>query len=165
MLLVSCTACETDLTTGEVIIEETDNEVITSPDAAFSGLALTALDLVNQTRQAGCKCGTRNMPPVAPLRLHEQLMTAAQLHSADQAGMQKMDHRGSDGSSVGTRLTRSGYRWQAVGENIAWNYPDINAVTEGWFSSPGHCRNLMNPDYTVFGIGEKDLYWTQVFAK
>ncbi len=165
VLLVSCSACETDLTTGEVVVDDTT--VVNDPasETAFSSLAVTALDLVNQTRLAGCTCGTKRMPPVAPLRLHQQLVAAAQDHAEDQAEMQEMAHRGSDGSTVGTRLTRAGFNWRAVAENVAWNYPDVAAVTEAWFSSSGHCRNLMNPDYTFFGIGEEDRYWTQVFAR
>ena len=164
-MLVSCTACETDLATGDILVEDTTGGEEGTTDAVFSALAITALDLVNQTRRAGCTCGSDQMPPVANLRLHPQLVTAAQLHSDDQAAMNKMDHRGSDGSTVGTRLTRAGYSWRAVAENVAWNYQSIEAVTEGWFSSPGHCRNLMNPDYSFFGVGETDLYWTQVFAR
>ncbi|MEM9929918.1 MAG: CAP domain-containing protein [Bacteroidota bacterium] len=165
IMLVSCTACETDLATGDVLVEETTDAQADNTDATFSALAITALDLVNETRQVGCLCGTQRMPPVGTLQLHPQLVTAAQVHADDQAAMQKMDHRGSDGSTVGSRLTHAGFSWRAVAVNVAWNYPNIEAVTQGWFDSPGHCRNLMNPDYTFFGIGERDLYWTQVFAR
>jgi uncharacterized protein YkwD len=143
--------------------QEEDDEV-TSP-AGFDDLSLRTLELVNQTRQAGCKCGSQNMPSVPQLTLNAKLTVAARNHSADQASMSRMQHLGSDGSKVDTRVTRAGYTWRAVAENVAWNYPDVDAVFAGWLSSPGHCRNIMNANYTVMGMAEKDLYWTQVFAR
>ena len=142
-LLVTCTGCETDLVTGDptdkpdVVVPADD---LTAP-ASTPTVALTTLDLVNAQRAAGCRCGSQQMPPVAALRLNDQLMAAARAHSADQANMDRMQHQGSDGSSVGQRVTRTGYRWRAVAENVAWNYPTAAAVVEGWFASPGHCRN------------------------
>ena len=105
------------------------------------------------------------MPPVPPVSLNAKLTSAARSHSEDQAQMRQMRHRGSDGSKVGIRVTRAGYAWRAVAENIAWNYPDVDAVFTGWLSSPGHCRNIMGANYTLMGIAEEDLYWTQVFAR
>jgi len=169
-LFVSCSGCETDLATGQSPVEEPtvaaeDEPAAAGNDGVTDATALAALDLVNEVRAAGCTCGNRRMPAVGPLTLHARLMTAAALHSADQARRGKMTHTGGDGSKVGARLTRAGYSWRAVGENVAWNYPDVDAVVAGWLASPGHCRNIMNADYTVMGIGERELYWTQVLAR
>lgn len=76
-----------------------------------------------------------------------------------------MQHKGSDGSTVGVRLTRAGFTWRSVGENVAWNYPNVEAVVAGWLSSPGHCLNIMNANFQYMGMGETDRYWTQVLAK
>lgn len=163
-LFFSCTGCETDLVTGDSFPDEEENNPVSAP-AGFDAISLRTLELVNQTRQAGCKCGSQTMPPVAPVTLNAKLTTAARNHSADQARMDQMQHEGSDGSQVGTRVTKAGYTWRAVAENVAWNYPDVDAVYAGWLSSPGHCRNIMGANYTVMGMAEKDLYWTQVFAR
>lgn len=163
-LFISCTGCETDLSTGETLTEEpTDNgQPTTGEDDAMPALILS---LVNQNRRNGCRCGNQNMPPVAPVTLNAQLTAAARAHSQDQARMQRMQHKGSDGSNVGTRVTRAGYTWRNVGENVAWNYPDAGAVMTGWLNSPGHCKNLMSANFTEMGMAETDLYWTQVFAR
>lgn len=105
------------------------------------------------------------MPVVSPLSLHPDLNAVAEAHSEDQAAMGRVQHNGSDGSTVSTRLTRAGFTWRSVGENVAWNYPDVDAVITGWLASPGHCRNIMNANFEYMGIGEEDLYWTQVFAR
>jgi len=167
-LLISCSGCESDLSTGELVLPESEEEV-TNNDAGvpgdFAPFALATLTLINEVRSTGCKCGSENMPAVPAVALHAQLNTAAQLHSNDQAAAGRMQHEGSDGSKVGVRVTRAGFTWRTVGENVAWNYPDVDAVVAGWLASPGHCRNIMNTNFRFMGMGEKDLYWTQVFAR
>ena len=167
LLLVACSGCQTDLTTGQPLDEADTDPAITVDEpapATAPALATTALELVNAQRATGCRCGSETLPAVPPLRLNDQLATAARLHSADQAAQNRMQHRGSDGSQVGTRVTRAGYAWRSVGENVAWNYPTVEAVIGGWFASEGHCRNLMNARFTDMGIAEDNRYWTQVFA-
>jgi uncharacterized protein YkwD len=80
-------------------------------------------------------------------------------------------HRGRDGSTVGQRATRGGYRWRAIGENIAAGPPTADAVVQGWLNSPDHCANLMGPHFTEMGVafvvdtGSKHgIYWVQVFG-
>ena len=41
----------------------------------------------------------------------------------------------------------------------------------GWLASPGHCSNIMNPDFTEMGAAyaidkssAAGSYWTQVFG-
>jgi hypothetical protein len=76
---------------------------------------------------------------------------AAYLHSLDMETNQFFSHTGSDGSDPGDRITREGYDWWTYGENIAVNYPTVSAVMQGWLSSEGHCRNIMNPAFEEIG--------------
>jgi len=80
-------------------------------------------------------------------------------------------HTGSDGLSVGDRVTNAGYAWSAVGENIAAGYPAVGTVMTAWLGSPGHCANIMRASYTEFAAAsyavvgsDYPIYWTQVFA-
>ena len=76
-------------------------------------------------------------------------------------------HTGSNGSSVGDRVTAEGYNWTNVGENIASGQTTPEAALESWLNSPGHCANIMNPDFTELGAGIESpngTLWTQVFA-
>jgi hypothetical protein len=34
----------------------------------------------------------------------------------------------------------------------------------GWFKSPGHCKNLMNPAFKEIGIALYNTYWVQDFG-
>jgi uncharacterized protein YkwD len=105
------------------------------------------------------------------LHLNAVLNTAAQLHAEDMAKHRQMQHEGSDGSSPAQRVTRQGYRWKAVGENVAAGAGSAAEVVSGWLSSPGHCANIMNPTFTemgvAFAVNQRDdyaVYWAQSFA-
>lgn len=166
LLLITCSACETDLMTGTTPADEAEILVPATDDGpAADALSQTALALINEVRANGCRCGGQRMPPVEPLTTNDRLTTAARQHSADQAALRNRQHAGSDGSNVGSRVTRAGYTWRGVAENVAWNYPTVEAAVEGWLSSTGHCKNIMNAAFTHMGIGVDNRYWTQVFAR
>lgn len=105
------------------------------------------------------------------LALCGTLNNAAQAHSADQAATSNMTHTGSDGSTLGTRADRAGYRgWSTLGENVAYGYSTPDAVMVGWMNSPGHKANLLNASYTHLGLGKATSgsgvpYWTQDFGR
>jgi uncharacterized protein YkwD len=70
------------------------------------------------------------------------------------------------------RMSDAGYSGASPwGENIAAGQPTPAEVVDGWMHSPGHCRNIMDPDYHVIGIGyaydassSYGHYWTQDFG-
>jgi uncharacterized protein YkwD len=129
------------------------------------------LALVNDARAEARRCGRRRLAATHALTLSTALTRAAAAHAADMAGNSFMDHRGSDGSSSAERVTRVGYRWRAVGENVAAGQRDAAAVVQSWLESPGHCANLMGPQFTEMGVAfelapQSDLriLWAQVLA-
>jgi uncharacterized protein YkwD len=123
--------------------------------------------LTNQERQKyGC----------GPLTMDARLRAAAEGHSQDMALNDFFDHTGSDGSTVGTRVSAQGYSWSWVAENIAAGYPSPESVVAGWMASSGHRANILNCNFVHIGVGYYYLqndtgnenwhhYWTQVFAK
>ncbi|MEU8570502.1 CAP domain-containing protein [Streptomyces pathocidini] len=128
-----------------------------SLSAPASGDTARVVELVNSERsKAGC----------SPVTVDEKLTKAAQDHSKDMAEHGNMSHTGSDGSDAGERITRAGYSWSTYGENVAYGYSTPEQVMEGWMSSPGHKRNILNCDYKEIGVGlaQPDHYWTQDFG-
>lgn len=124
---------------------------------------------INRVRQSGCKCGTQKMPPVPPLVWNQQLEKAAAGHAADMARKNFFNHKSKDGRNIQDRIMNAGYTYKgfssyAVGENIAYGQETIEEVQNGWFSSPGHCMNLMNADYKEVGIAFNKKYWVQDFG-
>jgi uncharacterized protein YkwD len=150
--------------------------VLAAPFAPLApGTAQTAeqrvLERVNEARAEGRRCGRRSFSAAAPLKLSVALSRAAAAHAADMAANGFMGHRGSDGSTAGERANRAGYRWRAVGENVAAGHPDADAVVEGWLDSAGHCANIMSAQFTDMGVAfapapQSDLriLWAQVFG-
>lgn len=106
----------------------------------------------------------------APLSMNNLLNSAAQAHSNDQAAMNRMTHTGSDGSNAGQRISRTGYRWRAWGENVAYGYRDAATVMNAWMNSSGHRANILNGNFTEIGVGlayasNGRPYWTMVLAR
>lgn len=142
----------------------------TARDAA--AVSEKVLSLVNAARSKSRKCGRKSFEAVPPLTMSAMLSRAALIHSQDMDKNDFFEHRGSDGSMVGDRASRVGYRWRAVAENIAIGAETAEIVVDGWLKSPGHCVNIMSPSYTEMGIAyvtdpksEPGIYWTQVFGR
>lgn len=136
-----------------------------------AAVAERVLELVNEARSEARRCGRRRLDAVPPLTLSRTLNEAALAHASDMARHASFDHRGSDGSQPSERVTRTGYRWRSTGENIAAGQPTADAVVAAWLESPGHCANIMGPQYTEMGVafgvapaGNPAVYWAQVFA-
>jgi uncharacterized protein YkwD len=129
------------------------------------------LDKVNAVRRSGFDCGSQGRFGAAgPLSWNSSLARAAEAHASDMAQRAFFSHTGSDGSSPAERVSRTGYPWQLVGENLAYatlGHFDAVRVVEAWLTSPTHCANLLNPEFTQLGAamvrGELE-YWAQVFA-
>ena len=99
------------------------------------------------------------------LTVDNRLAAAAAGHSTDQATMNRMDHTGSDGSSMTDRINASGFRWRALGENVAVGYQDAASVMTGWMNSAGHRKNILTAGFTVIGVAaaasaDGTYYWT-----
>ena len=122
------------------------------------------LRLVNDIRSKGCFCGNKKMSPAKPLRWNEKLAHAAQMHADDMQQNQFIGHRGSRGSRIGQRVSKAGYNWKSVAENVAWNIRTAKGAVLGWKNSPGHCRSMMG-GYTEMGAARQGRYWVQVFAR
>jgi uncharacterized protein YkwD len=140
-------------------------------DCGISRLRESMLQQVNATRAAARSCGARKMQAAPTLAWNRSLAEAAELHSVDMAVHDYFDHVGRDGRRVGQRVSAQGYRWKAVGENLAGGDGTVSRVLAGWVKSPEHCQNLMNPVYAEIGVacvrrqGSKwDNYWTMVLA-
>lgn len=130
------------------------------------------LALTNEARAHARRCGDRHFAPAPPLQVNEQLADAAQLHAKDMAAHQYLEHAGRDGTTPAQRAMRTGYRWRAIGENIAAGQAAADDVVEDWLSSPGHCANIMNPEFVDMGVAfamnmdsRAVVYWAQEFGR
>jgi uncharacterized protein YkwD len=88
-----------------------------------------------------------------PLRIDARLSVAAQNHANDMASRDYFDHVSPEGGTHGERASRAGYRWLVVFENLAAGQPTPAEAVEGWKSSPGHRRAMLNSEIREMGIG------------
>ena len=144
-------------------------ERVSASDAG--AVAQRVLKLVNEARKQQRRCGRQRMSATHALTLSPLLTKAAAVQAADMAANNYMGHRGSDGSEVGVRTTRAGYLWRTVGENVAAGQPDAATVVKSWLNSPGHCVNIMGPQFSEMGVAfvaapasDLRILWAQVFA-
>lgn len=101
----------------------------------------------------------------APLVYSTTLEVAAAAHAQDMAARGFFDHTGSDGSTVGQRVTRQGYRWCFVAENIAQGQASLSYVMQAWATSPGHQRNMVSDQALEFALIEgPGRIWVMVLA-
>jgi uncharacterized protein YkwD len=129
------------------------------------------LELTNEARSHGRRCGWVSFPAAPPLVSAPLLEHAAAVHSEDMAAHDYMDHTGRDGSSPADRVTRTGYKWRTIGENLASGITTPEEVVQGWIGSPHHCENLMDARFTqmasAYAVNPSSsggIYWTQVFG-
>ena len=147
-------------------------EPFTVPEASRGRqVEARVLALVNAARAQPRRCGGVDFPPVPPLLLQSLLTEAAASHAADMARHSYFSHFAPDGSTVEARAIRAGYRWRAIGENIAAGQRTPEAVVQSWLDSPSHCGAIMAPQYEEMGLAfvvnlqSKDgIYWVQVFG-
>jgi len=147
------------------------------------------LRVINEARAKRRNCGYEGVKePAPPLKWSNKLYRAAYEHTYDMAmsNMQPISHNGSgtvyditakerglSHSTMSDRVENSGYNYKYIGENIAagTNTDTIQEAMKQWLNSPGHCANIMNPNFTEIGVAhiKRDKthyinYWTQVFG-
>jgi uncharacterized protein YkwD len=110
---------------------------------------------------------------LAPLELSEKLLELARDYSRRMAEENFFSHNDPEGRTVRERVSRANIRWRMVGENLAYSNGYINPVAasiSGWLDSPGHRRNMLDPDWRHTAIGawisaNGTVYFTEIFLK
>jgi uncharacterized protein YkwD len=134
-------------------------------------LASRALQLVNEVRARGARCGDRSFGPAPPMKLSDTLAGVAFGHAADMARHNYFEHEDLTGRSPADRVRAVGYQEKLVGENIAYGPKSAEEVVQGWLDSPGHCENIMDPRFAEMGIAyasgqaaRRGLFWVQLLV-
>jgi uncharacterized protein YkwD len=121
--------------------------------------------LVNEARSESRYCGNTHYDAAEPLVSDNELDEVAQDHASDMAKNALFSHTGSDGSTAEIRLDNANFEWIYFGENIAHQYDDEHDLVQGWLKSVPHCKNIMEPAFTVFGFGDKSGYACMLFVQ
>jgi len=95
----------------------------------------------------------------------EETSEVAFLHSKDMKENNYFSHESPTEGSLVNRLSKLDIKYQMAGENIAAQYVDGIAASEGWLNSKGHRETLLNEEFSHLGVGVDGLYYTQNFIK
>lgn len=88
-----------------------------------------------------------------PLSLNLTLSTAADSKTADMFSRQYFEHVSPSGEDAGDIVSRAGYAYLVVGENLALgNFKDDRALVAAWLASPGHRANILNAKFQEIGV-------------
>lgn len=131
-----------------------------TPSNDFTGDEQRLIDLTNAERQK-VSAGTVRSDPV--------LMRVAREQSAHMARLKQLSHE-LEGRTFSIRMKDAKFVAQAAGEICAEGAKDPAEAIADWLQSPGHKQNLLEPKYTLIGVGiatDEDgrRYYTEVFAR
>ncbi|MEX1312442.1 MAG: CAP domain-containing protein [Candidatus Sulfomarinibacteraceae bacterium] len=117
-----------------------------TPDAADPTFEEEVMELVNLERW--------NNGQLPPLKQNDLLDASSETHSNNMAVRDFVMHCDPDtGTLPWDRMIAAGYLYSSAGENIAWGYPDPQAVVGGWMASPSHRANILSTTYRELGVG------------
>jgi uncharacterized protein YkwD len=137
-----------------------------APPPEWSQSEWEVVKLVNAARARGGFCGAEFFYPSQALAPQTSLFRAARNHSWDMANRDYFSHDTPEGWGPTDRARANGYP-RGAAENIQAGAPNAYAVVNSWLNSPGHCKNLLNPNYREIGVGfaarpatRYGYYWT-----
>ncbi len=84
----------------------------------------------------------------------KQLDASAQVKAEDILKRQYFEHTAPDGVTAKDLITKSGYTFVRIGENLALgDFPNDAELLTAWMNSPGHRANILDSRYQEIGIG------------
>lgn len=102
------------------------------------------------------------------LHWDDALATGAEKHAELMARENKLSHEFPGELSLAERAAQAGAKFSMIAENVAIG-PDAAGIHDGWMHSPGHRKNILNPNVSAVGIavmeGERELFAVEDFSK
>lgn len=146
--------------------------VTTANSCGLVNFQADVMNAIDAARAQPRSCGSEAKPAVPALGWNDTLFTAATAHSQDMAQRNYFSHTSPEGKTSGDRAQAAGYRFTALGENIAAGQRSVATVMQGWLASEGHCRNIMNAAFTQVAVAciatarqQYPTYWTMMLGK
>jgi uncharacterized protein YkwD len=122
------------------------------PASAASGVSALEAAVLANVNAIRAQHGLRG------LKLSNRLSAAADQQSEAMGAKGFFSHNSADGSAFWKRIRKyypdRNYRYWAVGENLLWSSPDVDAsqALDMWMKSPEHRANLLNKSWREIGL-------------
>ena len=134
---------------GAGAVQASNSPVAASPSVAVTQTPSQIFETMINSVRADNGAGS--------LDYNAKLGVAAQRHAEDLATNEIWSHTGSDGSTIGQRVTDAGYAYRLVGENIARGQTDEQAALTAWMNSTtGHRENNLDVRFEDFALAKVD---------
>lgn len=132
------------------------DEIETMDNTAEWQMNVEILSLCNEQRQEN---------GVPALKTRQDLWEQVAMVRANECAS-SFSHTRPNGTSCFTAYGEAGIDYRMAGENIAYGYPDAQAVVDGWMNSSGHRANILNSRYVYLATGyvPSGRYYCQNFA-
>ena len=98
-----------------------------------------------------------------PLKIDVRLCAAARDHARDMKTKGFFSHQSPLPGKASFTDRAKNFGTSATAENIAYGQQTVSQVNMGWFHSPGHHKNMLNPAHSFIGLGHFETFWTQMF--
>jgi uncharacterized protein YkwD len=165
----------------DVIYSGSGHDVISAPAGAkivqgnayqTASPSVIATQIVQLTNQFRIAAG------LSPLTVNGQLTAWANMMSQNMVNLVPalgyngaMSHTlvGSNAPTLQDRAQAVGYQYWALGENIAYGFPDVTSLLNAWMNSAPHRANILNSAFTQIGAAVAYTpaglpYYTQAFG-
>lgn len=136
----------------------------------FTGAAPASAQRLSADEQILFDSANRERAAQSLPALHwdEALAKAAHAHANRMAFYNLLEHQLTGEPGLQARLTEAGAHFGAIAENIAVA-ANAGIIHSRWMDSPGHRKNIMNPDLNAIGIaavrGSGGLFAVQDFSQ
>lgn len=115
----------------------------------------------------------RRTKKIPELKENQVLSRAAELKAKDMFAQDYWAHTAPSGTTPWHWFDETGYHYVIAGENLARDFNTSRGVVAGWMASPSHRDNLLNENFTEFGIavvngkllGEETTLVVQFFGR
>jgi uncharacterized protein YkwD len=136
-----------------VVINSTANTTAATAVSSSVGLVTSTCAFSSETVNI-----TDTQSGLPAYKTNDNLAKAAQSHANDMACNNQFTHTGSNGSSVQSRVSASGYTFAFVSENVYGSNPALSgqAVVNAWINDATDLRhnlNLVSDTYIDIGVG------------
>ncbi|MBL7142056.1 MAG: hypothetical protein ISS83_00070 [Candidatus Pacebacteria bacterium] len=107
---------------------------------------ITKSSLIQMTNNA------RQSSGLTPVTENAVLDNAAFLKAKDMLDKGYFAHYSPTGVTPWHWVSLAGYNYKSAGENLAVGFYESGQVHQAWMNSPGHAKNILNPNYKEMGI-------------
>jgi uncharacterized protein YkwD len=153
LLLVVLSGCVIDVVGEDDVGESRRCEAAKWWPHDFAAKEDELLELINDERVKGGKCGDVEHNPVDAVLPSPEIKCAARLHAVDLATTERLGHVGSDGLGTIARVDASLYENIPTAELLGADYARADETLDAWLDSPEHCTEIYRARTDEIGIG------------